>query len=62
MVLYEIKSLIDLFLDSETFYNCIPHFSSKRSNNYCNNDLLILDRKQLNKIMKLNYLILWDET
>ena len=22
---------IDLFLDSDSFYNCIPHFSSERS-------------------------------
>ena len=29
--------------------------------NYCNNNLLILDVKQLNKIMKLYYLkVLWD--
>ena len=29
--------------------------------NYCNNNLLILDVKQLNKIMKLYYLrALWD--
>ena len=32
--------------------------------NYCNNNLLILDVKQLNKIMKLNYFYtskaLWD--
>ena len=33
--------------------------------NYCNNNLLILDVKQLNKIMKLNYFYtlkaLWDD-
>ena len=33
-------------------------------NNYCNNNLLILDVKQLNKIMKLYYfynlIALWD--
>ena len=50
--LFEI-SVIDLFLDSDSFYNCIPHFSSERSNlNCCNDNLLILDVKQ-NKIMKL---------
>ena len=51
---YVISTGIDLFLDSDSFYNCIPHFSSERSNyNYCNNNLLILDVKQLSKIMKL---------
>ena len=41
------------FLDSDSFYNCIPHFSCECSS--CNNNLLILDVKQLNKIMKLYY-------
>ena len=51
---------IDLFLDSDSFHNCIPHFSSERSN-YCNNNLLIVDLKQLYRIMKIYYLTaLWD--
>ena len=38
-------------------YNCIPHFSSESYNlsNYCKYNLLILDVKHLNKIMKLYY-------
>ena len=42
----------------------IPHFSSKNSN-YCNNNPLTLDVKQLNKIIKLYYFhtlkALWDD-
>ena len=49
-----ISHLIDLFLDSDSFYNCIRHFSSERSNFGCKMDV-ILDVKQLNKIMKLYY-------
>ena len=43
------KGPIDLFLDSDSFYNCIPQ------TNYCNNNLLILNVKQLNEIVKLYY-------
>ena len=43
---------IYLFFDSDLFYNCIPHFSQS---NYCNNNLLLVDVRQLNKIMKLYY-------
>ena len=47
---------IDFFLDIDSFYNYIPHF--------CNDNQLILDVKQLNKIMKLHYIYtlktLWD--
>ena len=40
---------IDLFLDSDSFYTYIQHFSCERSN-YRNNNVLILHVKQLNKI------------
>ena len=46
---------IDLFFDSDSFYNCIPYFFNEHSSNYCNNNILTLDVKQLNKIMKFYY-------
>ena len=54
----------DLFLDS--YFLIIAYYISlvKVQTNYCNNNLLILDVKQLNKIMKLYYFYtlnaLWD--
>ena len=57
----KIFSSMDFFLNSDSFYNCIPHFSSE---NYCYNILLILNVKQLNETIKLDYFhilkALWD--
>ena len=58
-------SLIELFLDSDSFYFIIAYISLVNvQTNYCNNNLLILDVKQLNTIMKLYYFYalkeLWD--
>ena len=54
----------DFFLLSDSFHNCIPHFSSEIQTNYCNNNPLTLDGKQLNKIIKLYFFhtlkALWD--
>ena len=47
--------VIDLFLDSDSFYNSCHISLVNVQTNYCNNNLLILDVKQLNKIMKLYY-------
>ena len=44
---------IYLFLDSNSFNNCIPISLVNVQTIDCNNNLLILDVKQLNKIMKL---------
>ena len=54
-----------------TFFSIVTHFIAahhislvKDQTNYCNNDQLTLDLKQLNKIMKLYYFhslkALWD--
>ena len=50
------------FLGEQTFFSIENHFISAYhislvnvQTNYCNNNLLILDVKQLNKIMKLYY-------
>ena len=54
----------ELFLDSDSFYNCIHVSLVNVQTNYCNDNLSIFDVKQLNKIMKLYnfyYLkALWD--
>ena len=54
----------ELFLDSDSFYNCIHVSLVNVQTNYCNNNLSIFDVKQLNKIMKLynfyNLKALWD--
>ena len=56
--------VVDLFVDSDSFI--IGYYISLVyvQTNYCNNSLLILDVKQLNKIMKLYYFYtlkaLWD--
>ena len=49
------SSLNDLFLNSDSFI--IAYYISlvEVQTNYCNNNLLILDVKQINKIMKLCY-------
>ena len=47
---------IDLFLDSDSFIITYHISLGSVQDNYCNNNLLILDVKQLNKIMKLYYL------
>ena len=62
----KMTSLINLFLGSDSFYNYIRHTCSERSKtNYCNINLLILDEKQSNKIMKPYYFYtlkgLWDD-
>ena len=55
----------------QTFFSIVTYFITtyhisivKVQANYSNNDLLILDTKQLNKIMKLYYFhtlkVLWD--
>ena len=46
---------IDPFLNSDSFYNCTPNLSSESSSNYYNINLLNLDVKQLNKIIKPYY-------
>ena len=55
---------IDLFLDSDSFIIAYHIFLMNVQTNSCNNNLLILDVKQLNKIMKLYYFYtlkaLWD--
>ena len=56
---------IDLYLDSDSHFLIACHVSLVDvQTNYCNNNLLILDVKQLNKIMKLYYFYtlkaLWD--
>ena len=35
-----IKCAIDLFLNSDSFYNCTPYFSSESSNELLYNNLL----------------------
>ena len=54
----------ELFLDSDSFYNCIHVSLVNVQTNYCNDNLSIFDVKQLNKIMKLynfyNLKALWD--
>ena len=58
-------SLIDLFLNSDSFYNCTLNSLVKVQTNYCNNNLLIFYVKQLNKTTKLYYFhtlkALWDD-
>ena len=55
---------LDLFINSDSFYNCIYITLVKVQANYYNN-ILILDVKQLIKIMKLYYFhilkALWDD-
>ena len=55
---------IELFHDSDSFYNCIHVSLVNVQTNYCNDNLSIFDVKQLNKIMKLynfyNLKALWD--
>ena len=46
---------IDLFINSDSFRIAYHVSPLNVQTNYCNNDLLILDVKQLNKIMKLYY-------
>ena len=46
---------IVLFLNSHSFIIAYHISLVKGRANYCNNNLLILDVKQLNKIMKLYY-------
>ena len=47
--------LIDFFLDSDSFIITYHISLVNVQSNYCNNNLLIVDVKQLNKIMKLYY-------
>ena len=54
--------LIDLFLDSDSFIIKYHLSSVDVQTNYCNNNLLTLDAKQLNKIMKLNYFLCFKST
>ena len=42
---------INLFLDSDSYHISLANVQT----NYCNNNLLILDVKELNKVMKLYY-------
>ena len=59
---FQPKLTIDLFLDSDSSYNYNRISLVSVQTNYCNNNLLILDVKQLNKIIKLYYLkALWDD-
>ena len=46
---------IDLFQDNDPFYNCRHISLVEVQANYCNNNLLILDVKHLNKRLKLYY-------
>ena len=46
---------LDLFLDSDSFIIAYPIFLVNVQTNYCNNNLLILDVKQLKKIIKIYY-------
>ena len=48
---YVTLKTIDLFLSSDSFHNCISLV--KAQTKYCNNDLLILNLKQSNKIYSL---------
>ena len=62
--LHKVLFVIDLFLDNDSFI-IIYHISLVNvQTNYCNNNLLILDVKQLKKIMKLYFFYtlkaLWD--
>ena len=56
--------LIYLFLDNDSFLIAYHISLVNIQTNYCNNNVLILDVKQLNKIMKLYYFYtlkaLWD--
>ena len=47
----------DLFFDSDSFIIAYHISLLNIQTSYCNNDLLILDVKQLNKIMKLYYFL-----
>ena len=55
--------VLDLFLD-DSFIIAYPIFLVNVQSNYCNNNLLILDVKQLKKIIKIYYFYtlkaLWD--
>ena len=55
---------INVFLNSDSYIIAFHISLEKDQNNYCNNNLLILDVKQLYKIMKLYYFhslkALWD--
>ena len=46
---------LDFFLDSDSFIIAYPIFLVNVQTNYCNNNLLILDVKQLKKIIKIYY-------
>ena len=54
----------DFFLNSDSFIIAYHISLVKVQTNYCNNNLLIVDVKQVNKIMKLYYFYalkaLWD--
>ena len=56
--------LINSFLDSDSFLIAYHNSLVDVQTNYCNNNLLILNVKQLNKIMKLFHIYtlktLWD--
>ena len=58
------KLIIVLFLVNDSFILAYHISLVNVQTNYCNNNLLILDVKQLNKIMKLYYFYtlkaLWD--
>ena len=46
---------LDLFLDSDSFIIAYSIFLVNVQINYCNNNLLILDVKQLKQIIKIYY-------
>ena len=56
--------VLDLFLDSDSFIVAYPIFLVNVQTDYCNNNLLVLDVKQLKKIIKIHYFYtlkaLWD--
>ena len=55
LVMVTNKGSIKLFLDSDSFIIAYHISLANVQTNYCNNNLLILDVKQLNKVMKLYY-------
>ena len=65
-IFHSSAKLIDLFLNSDSIVTIIAYHISlvKIQDNYCNNNLFILDVKHLNKIIKLYYShalkALWD--
>ena len=55
LVMVTNKGSINLFLGSDSFIIAYHISLANVQTNYCNNNLLILDVKQLNKVMKLYY-------